>query len=226
MAKHLGSGAPHGSNAIYNEAGKLVILHGRQTDGTYGTRYFDPTTGAALVKLGNLGDGSYGIAVMNLAGRVVFRVDGVNGQSAPYLFAPGMPSGLNGVLNTSTPNSFRPGTTSATFVELWRADFFAIGNQVDYDLTMFANSGNMSWQIKSYQYISLSTTGTPIVVASGTETTNVQRTGTFTIDPLSLLSDGSNDVAGRFMTVRVEAKKNSGSFTVDIAQNGPFYNHH
>ncbi len=131
-----------------------------------------------------------------------------------------LPSGNNGVVISST-GAFRPGVTNGTMTELYRADFFVIGSQVVYDFTMFPNTSNMSWQIVTYEV----STSNSQVVASGTEASNTQRAGTFTIPPLSLISDGNSDVAGRYMTVRVQAQRNSGTSTVDIAQNGPLYNH-
>lgn len=221
MRRHLGNGPPPGASEVRDTDGNVVALHGQQESGDYSSKYFD-TNGVALVTVGQLGGGEVGIDIRNSAGRILQRVDNVNGQYAPFALIPLLPNGNNGISASST-GAFRPGTTSASVTELWRADFWSVGNQIEYDLEMYPNSGNMSWQIQVYEYQG----GTPITVATGTETTIVQRQATFTIPTTCVTPDGTgvDDVAGRYLTVRVSALRNSGASTVDIAQNAPLFNH-
>lgn len=218
--RHLGNGPPPGASEVRDTDGNVVALHGQQESGTYSTKYFD-SDGVPLVTVGQLGGGEVGIDIRNSAGRILQRVDNVNGQYAPFALIPLLASGVSAV--SSSTGSFRPGTTSASVAELWRADFWSVGNQIEYDLEMYANGGNMSWQIQVYEYHG----GTPVTVATGTETTNVQRQATFTIPTTCVTPDGTgiDDVAGRYLTVRVSAVRNSGASTVDIAQNAPLFNH-
>lgn len=182
-----------------------------------GTLTMQDQNGFGVVYLGKLTDGTHGISVNDSSGRVLFRVSSERGQVAPFALAAPLPS-LDGVVSGTT-NSFRPGTSSVAFVELWRSDLFTVGPTVNYDFTMFANGGNMSWQLLCYEYVG----GAQTVVASGTETTNVQRQGTFTIPAACLLS--GTDPVGRYLTIRVQAKRNSGAFTSDVQANAPFYNY-
>lgn len=184
-----------------------------------GTLTLQDQTGTNLVYLGKQPDGTHGIAVLDQNGRILFKVTAESGQVAPFAFA--VPIANGGVI-ASTANAFRPGTHFATFTELWRSDFFSVGDQVDYDIETFPNSGNMDWEIVCYEYGG----GVPVVVASGNDTATTQHQGTFTI-PVAGLSPlaTSTDVAGRFMTIRVLAKQNSGALSVDVSINGPFTNH-
>jgi hypothetical protein len=182
-----------------------------------GTLRLLDSAGNSIVVLGKQDDGaSHGISVWNANGRSLMWVTSEQGQRAPVSYAAATPNG-----SASVAGSLRPGTSSASFFELWRADLYSIGSLVNYDITAFANGGNMDWRILAYEYYA----GTPIVVASGNETTNVQRTGAITIPSTCLNPGTGSDPAGRNLTLRVEAKKNSGASTVDIAMSAQFANY-
>jgi hypothetical protein len=185
-----------------------------------GTLTLQDANGLAVVTLGKQADGTHGIQVANVNGRTLFQVTSENGQTAPYDTLAAQ-SSVNALLSGSAAQGFRPGTNAGAFTELWRTDFYSNGAQVDYDLTAYANGGNMSWQIVAYEYGG----GTPVAVASGTETTNVQRQGTFTISSASLVPGTGSDQAGRYLTIRVQGRLNSGATTADIVLNAPFVNH-
>jgi hypothetical protein len=175
--------------------------------------------GVGIVVLGKQANGHHGIGVYDPSGQTLFLVTSEDGQVAPHGTVP-LYWSLNGLLTGSATQSFRPGTNNAAFTELWRGDFWSFGSKVDYDLTVFANGGNMSWQIKCFE----TGGGTPtVVVGPNTETTNVQRAGTFTIPTAGLVS--GTDPAGRFMTIRIEARLNSGATTADVTPNTPFTSH-
>lgn len=171
------------------------------------------TDGNELVRIGKLLDGSFGILITDAEGRALFRVDSVSGQTAPFVHP--VPVVATTALLSGTTSGFRPGTNSASFVSLWAHEFWSVGDQVDYDLTFYANAGSMDWRITVHEV------GAPAVVAVGpnTETTNVQRAGTLTIPATALVS--GTDVAGRRMRLDVEVKKNSGTSTVDASLNAP-----
>jgi hypothetical protein len=184
-----------------------------------GSLTLQDANGVGIVVLGKQPNGTHGISVLDANGQTLFRITSEEGQVAPRGTVP-ISWSLGSFLAGSTTQSFRPGTSNAAFTELWRGDFWSVGSKVDYDLTAYANGGNMTWQIKCYEVSG----GTPtVVVGPTTETTNAQRSGTFTI-PAACLASGT-DPAGRFMTVRVEAKLNSGAITADMTPNTPFTSH-
>jgi hypothetical protein len=207
-----------GALTIQDAAGNPVVVIGKQADGTYGVRSLD-ASGRTLVSLGQVPGGAHGIQVANVNGRVLFQVTSENGQAAPYAFVPAI-TGVNDVISGGA-SGFRPGTTNAAFTELWRADFYSVGPNVNYDFSFWAAASSMDWRILAFE----ETTGTPTVVASGTETTNVARQGTFSLPAACLIAGTGTDPVGRFMTLRLEAKKNSGASTVDVSQNAPYFNH-
>jgi hypothetical protein len=173
----------------------------------------DPTSGTNPVIVGKLPDDTYGILIVNENGRVV-QQSGTAGFVAPQQAIPMFPNG-----GASVSTSFRPGTTSGSFTELWRGDFWSTAPDVSYDLVVFPNAGNMDWRIRVYEY-GTPANGTPTVAASGAgETANIERSGSFTIPSACLVS--GTDPVGRRMTIRVEAKRNSGSAQVDVAVAGP-----
>lgn len=184
--------------------------------------------GVGIVVLGRQANGHHGIGLFDTNGQTLLYSTSEDGQTAPWGSIGVQPGGS--ALVSGTANSFRPGTNAATFTELWRADFYSTGQVVEFDFTVYPNAGNMDWQIKCYQ-----ANGTPTVVGSYTptgggsqswpqnETANTQRSGSFVIPAAGLVS--GTDPAGRRMTLRVEARKNSGATTIDVAVNAPFLNH-
>lgn len=176
---------------------------------------YDPATGQELVRLGLLSDGSYGLLLHNAAGRTVLRVSN-DGTFLPQIPIPMLPNPGASVGNGST---MRPGTTSGTFTELWRGDFWSVGPTIFYDLLAYANAGDIDWEILCYE-----NGGTPTVAVGPTnETSNMQRSGAFTIPTAGLVS--GTDPAGRPMTVRVLVRRNSGANAADMGVNAPCLNY-
>jgi hypothetical protein len=167
--------------------------------------------GDVLVRLGTLDDSTHGIEIRNGNGRTLFKVTSEDGQVAPFVNA--VPVSSVGALVSGLTNGFRPGTNSASFVSLWAHEFWSVGDQIDYNIVAWPNAGNMDWQITMHEI------GASAVVAIGpnNETSNISRSGTFTI-PTSALVSGT-DVSGRQMRMDIEARKNSGPTTVDVSQN-------
>jgi len=202
---------------VYDPTGAKVLTVGVEPDGSAGLISRDASSDP-LVYVGQLPDGTHGLMVLNANGRVLFKVTSEGGQIAP---SPTLAAqSASGYLSGSASQGFRPGSPLGTYVELWRTDFWSVGSKIDYDLSVYANAGNMTWQILCYEYGGASST---VAVGPTTETTNTQRSGTFTI-PTAGLANGT-DPAGRNMTIRVQAKINSGATTADVAVNGPFINH-
>jgi hypothetical protein len=171
------------------------------------TKYLD-AAGNTVVVEGKIGS-AYGIKITNSNGRVIYQAT-TDGTVLPTQALPMTISG-----------NIRPGTTLATYDELWRSDFYSVGSKVDYDLTAYPNAGNMDFVIYLYErgtspFTAFSVTGL---------TVNTVYSGTLTINPSALIPSTGTDPAGRYMTVRVQAKRNSGASTVDIALNGNFTNH-
>ena len=164
--------------------------------------------GNTVVMEGKIGS-AYGIKILNSNGRTIYQAtnDGV------VLPVQALPMTISG--------NIRPGTNSASFDELWRSDFYSVGSKVDYDFTAFPNAGNMDWIVYLYEKTTLPFTALTVTSLAA----NTQYAGTLTINPSSLIAGTGTDPAGRYMTVRVQAKKNSGASTVDIALNGNFVNH-
>jgi hypothetical protein len=170
--------------------------------------------GVGIVVLGKLADGSHGIQVLNANGRTLFKVTSEGGQSAPFVSLPAV--GSQGLLSGSA-SGFRPGTNSATMVSMWAFDFWAVGPTIAYDFVVYANSGNITWQITCREM-----GGTDqIVVGPNIETTNVERQGTFTIPAAALAPGTGTDPAGRRMRMDFLIQKNSGASTADIALVSP-----
>jgi hypothetical protein len=183
-----------------------------------GTLVFLDQFGNEIVALGRIGT-SHGIGVFDSAGKSLFYVTSEEGQLAPYSFAVPLPNGNNGLLSTQG-GAFRLGTTSATMVEMYRADFFSVASTMEYDFNFLPGSAqSMSWQLTCYEY-----GGTPQIVASGTEIVNVQRQSSFTLPTAGFITGSGTTPGGRLMTVRVSAQRNSGTTTVDVMANGPLTN--
>lgn len=160
------------------------------------------------VQLGKV-DGSYGIKVTTPSGAVVYE------KLASGLTFPRQ------ALAMTISGNVRPGTTSATYDELWRADFDSIGPSVSYDITAFANAGNMDLVILLYER----TTSPYTALTISGIAANTQYSGTLTLNSASFIAGTGTDPAGRHMTLRVQAKRNSGASTVDVALNGNFVNY-
>lgn len=176
-------------------------------------------SGVVVMRTGLLPDGTNGIQLYDVNGQTVFKVDDIDGQKFPQASIMPAPDG-QAYLSGTTANAFRPGTASATMFELWRADFSSVGSKIDYNLLVFANGGNMTWQIQCCENGGGTLT---TVVGPTTETSNANRAGTFTIPTAGLLS--GTDPVGRQITVRIQAQLNSGATTADVAVNIPFINH-
>jgi len=192
---------------------KIAALEGVPLVGSNLTA-LDASTGNVLVVAGVLPDGKHGFLVQNSNGRILFRVAAEDGQTAPIQYPPATPS-TTGLLSGAV-NGFRPGTNSASGVSLWACEFWSVGPKIDYNFTAFANGGNMNWAITCNEV-----GGAVLNHAVGSETTNVQRTGTFTISPSVLVAGTGSDPAGRRMRLDFVAAKNSGASTVDIQLNAP-----
>jgi hypothetical protein len=177
-----------------------------------GSLTLQDANGAGIVVLGKQADGKHGIAVFDVTGQTLFRVTSEDGQTFPRALIP-CESSVSCTLSGSSTQGFRPGTASASFVPLWIGRFSSVGPTVDYDLTAFANGGNMSWQITCNEF----GMGDVVVVGPNVETTNVARTGSFTLGAGNLLSGA--DPAGRQMVFKVWARINSGATTADVVLN-------
>jgi len=189
---------------------KPVVVLGKQADGTYGLRWFD-TSGHLLGGVGQAPDATHGIFVDDATGATLLKVTSENGQTFPRALIPCVTG--SGFLSGSASQGFRPGTTSATFVPIWVGRFSSVGPTVDYDITAYANAGNMSWQITCNEF----GMGDVVVVGPNTETTNVGRSGTFTLGASNIAS--GTDPAGRQMVFKVWARINSGATTGDVVLN-------
>ena len=164
--------------------------------------------GNTMVRLGKV-DSSYGIKVTTPTGAVVFEK-----------LASGLTFPRQSLAMTISGN-IRPGTTSAAYDELWRADFDSIGPSVNYDLTAFPNAGNMDFVILLYEKTTSPYTAFTVTAL----TANTQYSGTLTLNSASFIAGTGTDPAGRHMTLRIQAKRNSGASTVDVALNGNFVNY-
>lgn len=178
------------------------------------------SNGVGVVELGEQPlDGHHGIGIFTATGQQIFVATSEDGQVFPRYVISVHPAGSALVGGGATP-MMRPGTNSPAYAELWRGDFYSVGSMVDYDISVSANGGNMDWRILIYQF-----GASPWVVAGiPGEVAGGERSGTITIPPESLLG-GPADAAGRHMTLRVEARLNSGAFTADVAVISPFINH-
>jgi hypothetical protein len=180
-----------------------------------GTLTLLDANGKSIVVLGLQGDGTHGISVTNANGRTLFKVTSEGGQSAPFVSLPGIGSQA---LASNTANGFRPGTTNATMTSLFAFDFWSVGPTISYDFVVFANAGNISWQISCRDFNG----GTDqVVVGPNVETTNVERSGTFTIPAAALAPGTGTDPAGRRIRMDFLAQRNSGTSTADIALVSP-----
>lgn len=165
-------------------------------------------SGNDRITLGDLGSGAYGVRIADDDGSVVFEVT-EDGWNIPYWVIPLAPNA--GSIN---PGLGRFGTDQAAYTEIYRADFFAVGATIHYDFTQYPNAGNMDWRVLVYEQgggvaqSAISYTG---------QTANTQRSGSFTLPPAGLVG-GSGNVKGKFWTMRVEAKMNSGT-RVDVSVN-------
>jgi hypothetical protein len=174
--------------------------------------------GNAIVVLGQQANGHHGIAVQDVNGQQVFTVTSEDGQLFPRALIP-VTNTTSCLLSGNAAQGFRPGTSSASFLPLWIGRFSSVGPIVDYDLECYANGGNMSWQITCNEF----GMSDVVVVGPNTETTNVQRTGTFTLGASNILS--GSDPAGRQMVFKVFARINSGATTADVTLNNVPTNH-
>jgi len=175
----------------------------------------DPATGTPLVYAGTLPDGTHGFQVNDINGRIVFKVSAEHGQVAPLQLIP-TTTGTAAVLSGTPGTGFRPGTAQTSFQTLHVCEFWSVGALVDWNLTAYANSNTMQWRITCREI-----GGTDqVVVGPNTETTNVQRAGTFTIPAAALVS--GTDPTGRHMRMDIQALWQSGlAGTVDIVLNNP-----
>lgn len=168
--------------------------------------------GNELVRLGLLDDGgNYGIQVTNDQGGRVFRVtqNGMREPSWPLAITPAPTAPVG---NGST---MRAGTTSATYTELWRADFYCTGYGISFDFYEFPNGGNMDWRAMVYEVGG----GSPAELFTRTGVTaNAQYAAGLSIPTDGLAIPGSDPI-GKSLTMRIEARRNSGSNSVDIGVN-------
>lgn len=136
----------------------------------------------------------------------------ITSASASIAFYP------NGGASVGNGSTMRPGTTSGSYTELWRGDFYATGVNIAYDITIYPNGSTMDWRLMVYE-----TGGTPTSAAGETgQTSNAQKTGTVAIPTAGLVS--GTDPKGKSMTARLEARRTSGSTSVDIAINAAAVN--
>ncbi len=165
--------------------------------------------GNAIIRLGKLSDTAYGIVVVSGENRQVFAA-GPGISTAP----PGI---VPMVVSTSAivgGTSFRPGTNSASLTEIWKGEFFSVGPDVFWTVTIFPNAGNMDFRVT----IQEEGGGPEQTVWNETGTTaNSVRSATFAIPTSCLVPATGTDVLGRFFLIRMLAKKNSGPASVDIA---------
>ncbi|MGE0138666.1 MAG: hypothetical protein AB7R77_12665 [Ilumatobacteraceae bacterium] len=167
--------------------------------------------GNPRVILGEIGGGDYGFQLVNASGQVLLRAT-EDGWEIPRTPIP-MEMSLN-MVASGTTNPFRGGTDQTSYTELWRGDFTATGDSIVYDFYVFPNTAVMSWRIMIYEQ----GLGTPTAAVSETGVSaNGQRAGVFTIPAACLF--GGTDPVGRVMTMRVEAKRDSGAGTVDVTVN-------
>lgn len=129
--------------------------------------------------------------------------------TAPTTAVPILPNGGA----TASSGAFRPGTTSSSYFELWRGDFYSVGATLAYDVTVAPNVATMSWRILVGE---VGVTGAVLLEETGI-TVAGQRGGTLDLSLAALVS--GTDPLGRFMSMRIEAKRTAGSGTVDIAVN-------
>lgn len=131
----------------------------------------------------------------------------------------GIPFYPNGGASIGNGSTMRPGTTSGSYTELWRGDFYATGVNITYDITIYPNGSTMDWRLMVYEQGG----GTPTSAAGETgQTTNAQKAATVAIPTGGLLS--GTDPKGRSMTARLEARRTAGATSVDIAMNAAAVN--
>lgn len=148
-------------------------------------------------------------------GRQVFAAGNLVSAAPPAYI------GMTPTAIASVSTSFRPGTTSASYAEIWVGDFFAVGPDIFWQAWVFPNGGNMDWKIT----IQEAATGieTDVFTEAGL-TSNTTASGVFTIPTACLTPATDTGILGRFYRLRFLAKRNSGAAQVDIAMIGMPYN--
>lgn len=142
------------------------------------------------------------------------------GDARDIVAAPtGIPFFPNGGASVGNGSTMRPGTTSGSYTELWRGDFYATGVNITYDISIYPNGSTMDWRLMVYE----NGGGTPTSAAGETgQTSNAQKSGTVAIPTGGLIS--GTDPKGKNMTARLEARRTAGSTSVDIAINATAVN--
>ncbi len=165
--------------------------------------------GNTVIQVGKFGTSEYGIVIFTSEGRRVFAV----GQGVLSAAPPGTVSMVVGTSAVVSGTSFRPGTASASFVNLWTGQFFSIGPDVSWAVTIFPNAGNMDFRVR----IQEAGAGTPTnVYLDQNITVNGNRSASFAIPTACLIAGTGTDTIGRFFILTFEAKRNSGASPVDV----------